>query len=628
MKKSLSIIALLLVAVMLLVSCGGGDKPVETADPGTETTEAGEADPGTETDAPEEVDPEVEEPGEPVTLRLAVTQSVTTFNPNTAEHAVEYENQKWVNANLYKRIYDEELQDGRWEPEAADGEPIDVNGDGKTWNVNLKQDIFFEDGTPIDANVVEYSMKMALDPKLASRNSSIGGLLENGDAYLTGEVENWEDVGCKVVDEFTIQFIIEDTYVPYTEEDLMLGLNHVGAALVHPEMFESCFNEDRTENTYGTSVDRFVAGGAYKITNYIDGQFLEITKREEGSSLLDYYTVDVLQLNVVSENNTALQMYKNGELDAVVANTEEYDDYPDVYYLYTPDNYGIFINSESTTNPVLQDKNLRYAIYWGFDRETCLSMSMPTNKVNPYHYSSLVKTPDPSDPLEYVTMREQPESKAIRMDGHELTETGFDPELAEEYFVKAYEANGSQKITVEMQYSEGSDSIKAWAEAIQWQFNQLFGADRFEMTLRAVPHATIYENMNRYGDLPYDMSCTAGIYQDIKAPWDNSNWVYSGEDVYSTQYTLLGADAAAEWDKLYYECTSGIYKGNDKESLQGKIKNCARMEEILLNEATFIPAYSRGNRYLINEDIDILMNDNIGDAYQYIYFALMQARYN
>lgn len=634
MKKRLSILALLLAFAMLLVACKGADKPAEPkADkPAGEATDAAEPDEGDdaeETAAPEGEDPddtEVEEPAEPVVLRMSVTQSVTTFNPLTAEHMVEYDHQKWFNANLYKRIYDAEIQNWFLAPEIADGDPIDVNGDGKTWNVVLKQDCTFEDGTPIDASVVEYSMKMALDPNLASRNSSIGKILENGNAYLTKEVDSWDEVGIKAVDEFTIQFILEDDYAPYTVEDLKLSLDHVGAALVHPEMFESCFNEDRSENTYGTTVERFVAGGAYKVTNYIDGQFLEVTKREEGNPLIETFTVDVLQLTVAVDNNTALQMYKNDEIDIVVANTDEYEDYPDVYYLYTPDNYGIFINSESKANPVLQDKNFRYAMYWGFDRDSCLKKSMPTNKVNPYHYSHAVRTPDPANPKALVNMREQPESQAIRMDGHELTDTGFDPALAEEYFVKAYEANGNKKIEVEMQYSEGSEARKAWAEAIQYHFNELFGEERFHMSLRAVPHASIYENMNRYGELPYDMSCTAGIYQDTLKPWDNSNWVYSGDDTYTTQYTLLGAEAAAEWDKLYYECTKGIYRTEDEAALKGKIANSARMEEILFNECTFIPAYTRGDRYLIREGINILMEENVGDPY--IGFALMQAEYD
>ena len=62
---------------------------------------------------------------------------------------------------------------------------------------------------------------------------------------------------------------------------------------------------------------------------------------------------------------------------------------------------------------------------------------------------------------------------------------------------------------------------------------------------------------------------------------DNSNWVDSGAETSSRQYALLGGEAADEWDKWYYECTQGEYKGNSKEALEGKIKNSARMEEIL-----------------------------------------------
>ena len=628
MKKRLQLLPLLLAAIMLLGACasntppGGGSATSTTA---TATTAGTAATTVAATTEDANIGPAI--------LRMNITLPVATFNPHTAEQAVEYMHQQWINANLYKRMWDQSRQDWYWAPELADGEPIDVNGDGKTWHIKMQQGFTFEDGRAMNAEVVEYTMQMALDPKLASRNSGIGKTLENGDPYLLGEVTSWDDVGINVIDEYTIEFVITDVYVPYDAEDLKTGLAHVGAGLLHPEKFEECFNADRTENTYGTTPERFVAGGAYSVTGYIDGQYMEVSKRlDNGHPYLvsNMWTPDMLQLYVVNEDNTALQMYQNGELDIVKANTREYDDYPDVYYLYTPDNYGIFINSESKANPVLQDYNFRYAMYWGFDREKCLNIAMPTNRVNPYHYSWNVTSPDPADKAFRVVMREQPESQAIRMDGKVLTDLGFDATLALEYFDKAYTANGSKKIEVEMQYSEGNEERKAWAEAIQYHFNELFGADKFNMTLRAVPHASIYENMSRHGhntgEMPFDMSCTAGIYQDIIKPWDNSNWTYSGPDVYSSQYTLLGAEAAAEWDKLYYECTMGQFKGTDSASLKGKIANSARMEEILFNECTFIPAYTRGNRYLIAENITIPFDGNVGDAY--IEFALMQAEFN
>lgn len=638
MKKRLRLLPLLLALLFIFVACqsddgntDGTDKPDDGTGTTTDQPDDGAGD--DETDGTDETETPPSTEGDEALLRMTITQAINTFNPYTAESAIEYMHQQWVNANLYLRMWDADAQDWYWAPELADGEPIDVNGDGKTWNVELKQGFTFEDGTPINAEVVEYSYKVALDPKLANRNNGgFGKALENGEAYYLGEVESWEDVGIKVVGEYTVQFIMADEYCPYPAEDFKEALAHVGAGIVHPEMFESCFNADRTQNTYGTTPERFVAGGAYTITGFIDGQYTEMTKRESGHPWAEdgTFTVDVLQLSVVVDDSTRIQMYKNGEIDIAIANTREYDDYPDVFYLYTADNYGIFINSESNANPVLQDVNFRYAMYWGFDREKCLSIAMPTNRANPYHYSHNVMTPDPEDATRRINMREQPESQAIRMDGHELTDSGYDETLALEYFEKAYVANGSKKIEVEMQYSEGNEERKAWAEAIQYHFNELFDSEKFNMTLRAVPHASIYENMSRHGhetgEMPFDMSCTAGIYQSLVKPWDNSNWVYSGPDVYSSQYTLLTADTAAKWDELYYECTMGTYLGYSKEALEGKIKNAALMEELLYKDCTFIPAYTRGNRYLIAEHIDIPFDTNVGDAY--MEFALMQATYN
>ena len=50
------------------------------------------------------------------------------------------------------------------------------------------------------------------------------------------------------------------------------------------------------------------------------------------------------------------------------------------------------------------------------------------------------------------------------------------------------------------------------------------------------------------------------------------------------------------------------------------------MEEILYEEATFLPAYMRGNRYMIADHIEILMEDNVGDPF--VEFALLQAIYH
>lgn len=556
-------------------------------------------------------------------LRLAEATTCDTLNPHRGTSAQEYERLIMVNGHLYKRVFDTEAQTHKWGAELATDYPQPVDDTNKVWRVEVVQGATYEDGTPITAHSFIYTWKMLLDPVLANRNTSVFFSFEGAQDYYLGSIDDFSQVGIKAIDDYTLEFTFKDEYIPENAQPLMSGLAHVGAGLVHEEMFESCFSEDRSENTYGTTIDRFVASGAYNIIQWTDGQYMEFEKRQNsGHPYVEtgFYKPQTVQITAVSEQNTQIQMYENGEIDAVIANIEKYENYPDVFYVYTPSNYGIFINSESTTNPVLQDVNFRYAIYWGMNREEILSAVMPTMRANPYHYSALATILDPNDSNSNLKFRDLSEAKAIRIDEHELTDSGYDPDLAVEYFNKAYEANGNQLIEIEMQYSEGSDTRKTWAEALQDNYQKLFGEDRFKMTLRAVPHATIYENMNR-NVLAYDMSCTAGIYQNIEEPWANSNYVYTGPDTYSTQYTIVSPGLREEWDDLYYACTIGRYKFDP----QARIEASARMEEILYNDATFLPAYARGDRWLINERIEILMRN--GEGNPFLEFALLQATY-
>lgn len=319
-----------------------------------------------------------------------------------------------------------------------------------------------------------------------------------------------------------------------------MQFRNFGTGLVHQETYEKCFNEDHTENSYGTTLDKFVASGAYKPVKWIQGQYTEYEKRKSGSPFIDIYNVDRITINIVTDENTKLQMFENGELDIVIANTEEYDEYPDVYYAYTPDTYEMFINSKSTTNPVLHDKNFRYAMYWGLDRDTVVPAVYRSSKPSGYHYGTTTTVPDPSDPVnKTLNFRESKYAKEVIMDGHLIENNRYNKDLALAYFQKAYETNGSQKIEVEVQYIEDSKTSKAWGEALQAYYQTLFGEDKFEHEKHIL--------------------------------------------------------AAAEMEKILYE------------------------------EATYISTYTRGNRYLLSENIEILMNDGIGDPF--VEFALLQARY-
>jgi len=610
MKKKFGLWFMIITLILgtLLTGCGQSGKQTDVSTDSTTTN-------STDNTATEQ------QSKEPIQLRISASETVSTYNPHRATSALEYEQLTWVNGALYARIYDEEAQVSTFVPELADGDPIPQDDTNKVWRIKIKEGRTFADGTPITAESFEYSFKMLLDPKLANRNYNSMYILENAEKYYNGECE-WEQVGIKVLDDYTLEITCEDVYIPNNARELKETFAFVGCGLVHKEMFEACFNADRTENSYGTSLDKFVASGAYKPVQIIEGQYIEYQKWHGGSPFAeDVYNVDTIKVHVVTDTETLLQMFEKGELDIVTANGPKYDEYPELFYCYTPDSYGIFINSKSKTNPVLHDKNFRYAIFWGLDRETLVKAVYPSARPCAYHYGFDCTVPDPEDPENKVlNFRESEYAKNIKLDGHPLENNCYDPELAKEYFAKAYEANGNKKIEVEVQYIEDNATSKAWAEGLQEHFKNLFGEDRFAMNLRAIPSALVYENLNRK-NLNYEILAAGGIYTNIEYPWANSNYVSSGPDTYSTQYTVISDEAAKEWDKLYYACTIGEYKKKPHE----RNLAAARMEEILYEEATYIPCYTRGNRYLISDRIEILMKDGIGDPF--VEFALLQARY-
>lgn len=595
-KKPLRLIALALTAVLAFTACSSGTSSTTTSDSTQSTT--------TETS------------GEKV-LNYYFSDTPETFNPQTT--ANNYELLLDMTATLYREIYNTEAKQMQFAPALADGEPVPKDDTNMVWTVKLKEGFTFADGTVIDANVVDYSMKMLNHPKLANRNVN-ASMLKNGAAYLAGECE-WEDVGFKVINDYEIEITFEDFYEPANAYEFKETFSFIGAGVVHPEMFESCLNEDGTETTYGTSLDKFVASGLYKPVELIQGQYLELERRTDTTYLADVYTPDRVTYVAVTDANTAVQLFEQGEIDVVTANQAAYDEYPNAHYQYAADNYGIFINGESPSNDALKDVNMRYALYWGIDREKIVKAVYPTSVASAYQYLHFATMPDPADPNNSVVdYRSTEEAQAIRIDGHEVTQSGYDPDLALEYFEKAYEANGGEKITVTGIYSESGETNKAFAEAIQAEYMNLFGSDKFEIVLQATPSATIYTDISRE-EMNFDLAFSCGWYNNATAPWNNTNWVYSGPYTYNTQYCYIQSEEArTEWDELHYNCSMYDYKFD----AQKKLEACARMEEILLNDCCFVPMYNRGNRYFFSQKLTPVMDQGDVD----LGFCLMQSIFN
>lgn len=59
----------------------------------------------------------------------------------------------------------------------------------------------------------------------------------------------------------------------------------------------------------------------------------------------------------------------------------------------------------------------------------------------------------------------------------------------------------------------------------------------------------------------YDMCLSCGWANTYDAPWNNTNFVYSGPYVYNTQYCVIADDELSkQWDDLFYKCAMYDYR--------------------------------------------------------------------
>ncbi|MDY3923712.1 MAG: ABC transporter substrate-binding protein [Ezakiella sp.] len=576
-----------------------------------------------------------------------------TLNPHNFEQSAEGDVNVLIYGNFLDIIYDQERDSFTFQPNFAEALPT-KNEDGTVWTFKMKKDLQWPDGSPITAEDIMYSYKMLLDPKLKNFRGAeaffSGDIaIVNAKKYWTGyaadniklqeqkeeeaaleklqkEIEamedgeekdkkqaeyderyaalqadyidvsdedlaeggaKWEDVGIKAPDDYTIEITLE---YPVPDVDFYISFSQGGSTSpVREELYEAGMNEDRTETDYGTAMGKMDYSGPYILTKWERDQYREYIKNDK-SPLKDIYTPEKITERVIEDANTALQLFENGETDTVGlsgANYEKYEEDPRLVFSKSDSVWQMFINmtSEDPEKAFLTDVNFRKAMYWGMNRESIAKDIYKTAIQQP----CIIADTRTVDPIKGTTFRETEVGKANYPEND-----GYDPEKAKEFFDKAYEKFG-KKMVVDIMYFDNSDNMKATAEFLEQEYENMFGADRIDVKLRAVPWQNAYDNMQN-GD--YDMgfgAWTGGIFN----PW-------SGMMVYTQEFGIkCDQFRSDEFDELFRRTVKGdlIFKPEERLAALGE------MEKMLLDNVPMVPMYQATNARLYQDRIHLLTHE-------------------
>jgi oligopeptide transport system substrate-binding protein len=314
-----------------------------------------------------------------------------------------------------------------------------VSNNGKTYTFTLRKNAVWSDGTPITAKTVVDSWLRTLDPATASPYAWMMGMVVQGaNEYNSGEA-GADAVKIRAVDDYTFQMDMVGP-LPYVES--MLPHTIFGIVPIH--IIEK----------YGESwtlPENMVCNGSFILKEWEPQDHLTVVKNN------NYWDADTVKLDEIvyvpsDDNNTRLNMYKNGEADWLfqqipldqidaIKQRPDYQVVPQVATYFYEFNH---------TKPPFNDVRVRKAFAMAVDKQTLVDKvtrggQLATNEVTP--------------PLPGYT---PPEGN------------GYNIEKAKEFLAQAGYPDGEGFPSTALLYNT-SDFHKKVAEYVQQQWGQNLG---------------------------------------------------------------------------------------------------------------------------------------------------------
>ena len=244
-----------------------------------------------------------------------------------------------------------------------------VSDDGLTWIFKMRRDVEWVQYDPatrgvkpqgkVTAHDIVYSVRRALSPATAAKRAYVDYVIKNAEAVHRGESADLESIGVRAVDDFTVEFTLEQPAV-YFPMIVAMNLNHPV-----PQRAIEKYGERWTEP------GNIWTSGPYLLDTWERERKMVMRKnpyyydaQAVGIELINWLIVDI---------DTAATLYERGELDVALADGDFYtrlrDDPEHARELhYTPQLWTFYLGF-NTTKPPFDNVKVRQAFAMALDRQ-------------------------------------------------------------------------------------------------------------------------------------------------------------------------------------------------------------------------------------------------------------------
>lgn len=353
----------------------------------------------------------------------------------------------------------------------------DVSPDGLTYTFHLRAEARWSNGDPVTAHDFAASWRRVLEPATAAVYAEILFFIRNAEAYQTGKVKDFSQVGIRAVDDRTL--VVELTAPAAYFPDVVAFVTYLP---VHRPTVEK----------YGDRwirPGRMVSNGAYTLRGWKINDRVEL---EANPHYWDRKNVHLRRIDAlaVSKATTALNMVMTGQADVLLDKglippllVGELRNHP---HLHTFTFLATYFYRFNTTRKPFHDARVRRALTAAIDREAITRR---------------------------ITRGGEPAATAFTPPGvpgyTPPAGTGFDPELARRLLAEAGYPGGKGFPRVSLLYNK-SELNEQIAVEIQHQWKHILG---IEIELTNQEWATYLKTLD---SLQYDIarSSWVGDYND------------------------------------------------------------------------------------------------------------------
>jgi len=424
------------------------------------------------------------------------------------------------------------------------------NEDKSVWTFHLRK-ANWSNGDPVTSADFIYAFRRILNPEFSAPYVSMLYRVLNAEAYNTGSITDFSEVGLKAPDPYTL--IVElDGPTPY----FPLMLSHYTWFPVHQETMES-HNAFARRDSGWTLPENFVGNGAFVLKEWLPNQRIIVEKNPM------YWDADSVSLNgieffPVQDRQTENRMYQTGQLhktNGVPFNLRDKYRAENNPALREDPMFSTGYLGLNVTNPALADARVRHALSLALNRKVIIE--------------KVTKNGNPAESFVPPSIEEYSSGVSL----------SFNPDRARELLVEAGYPGGEGIPKLQFLIAN-ADTSRIFAEVVQEMWRSELGV---QIEILNKEWRVLIADMDS-GHFDLFLLSWIGDFLD---PSTFLKIMRTGDGNNRTGYTN------PEFDSLLLEADQQL-------SLQDRYDVLARAEAILMEDLPILPVTWSRNMYLIH----------------------------